>query len=192
MQHAHSAPLPVPPPAGAHSIHCPYCDGSGEVVTGQSRDGAVHDKPCPNCKAAGTLLAPWPLGESCGHCHGWGWAGGIEGRCRTCCGFGKTPASPEVCDVVARRMTRREYEDTRNVAFARLADANLLRHADPDEAKKLAAFARQLLAAIAAPVDAVEAARNKKLLRLGAALELAAKAKVLRDTARQVARRAAA
>jgi hypothetical protein len=46
-------PIPVPP-----RITCPTCEGSGEIVTGQSRDGYIYDEPCRTCGLQGTVPNP--------------------------------------------------------------------------------------------------------------------------------------
>jgi hypothetical protein len=87
-------------------------------------------------------------------------------------------------------VNRAQYNAQRRSAHHFEVEASFL-IATTDHAQSLS-IARRLRAEIAAPADPVEAARNARWARLGAALELAAKAKVLRDMARRTARRVAA
>ena len=173
-------------------IDCPYCEGLGEINVGQSANGGYNDETCPCCEGAGTFVPEHPLGDRCTRCRGWGHVNWREPRCSQCHGYGRAPTSAEACEVAARTMTRREYDDARGCAYSREVEARLLGFADPVESKKLAELARRLRADIAIPADAQEQARNLRWLRIGAALELAVRATILRDQARLVARRARA
>lgn len=52
------------------TVACPRCDGLGELTTGQSADGCLHTKPCPDCFEGDVPNADWEMNLCtcpCGH-----------------------------------------------------------------------------------------------------------------------------
>ncbi|MGH8029804.1 MAG: hypothetical protein ACREO3_07715 [Arenimonas sp.] len=97
-------------------------------------------------------------------------------------------------EIDARTMTRRQYDKQRALAHRNERDAALLdgyaRQHGGAGGRQDRDYARAIRADLAAPADPDEAARNKRLHRLRAALLLAVQATRLRRDARAIARAA--
>ncbi|MFT3806075.1 hypothetical protein [Arenimonas sp.] len=99
--------------------------------------------------------------------------------------------SIEALAVRDRTMTRSEYTDARRRAHQLDTEAWLLRKEMPKAAAADEAYARRIRSAIAVPVDRTESARNVRWQRLTLALRTSARAVLLRNQARHIAREGA-
>lgn len=94
----------------------------------------------------------------------------------------------EAHQVRQRSLTRAEYDDARLRVFRLGVEAALLQPSMPKAAAADRAYANRVRMAIAVPLDPIEAARNRRWHNLHLGLQASARAVVLRNQARRIAR----